>query len=289
MMNKFFHLLVGIFLFAGIAEAKIIKIFEIQDIKKEITPQTWIFFNIAEVLMDTNTSLGSQAWRKYLRNRLDSNTHDQLTLFVFKNLPPKVPEDITPELILNLQNAGFFVFAFTSRGRNEWYGTQVAGIDQLTEDQLRKLHINFAKTLIPEKMQQLNSDFSDYYHDGIIYATNAKEKGEMLEQFLKVAGCKPSKIVFLDDKEDSLKSIELIAQKNHIEFTGFAYGRTMREHANFDPMIANIQLDWLIKCGKILSDAEAAKIKNEKFLNVDPELYFLELIDRWKNSNNSLF
>lgn len=283
MKKILFNLLTTSFLFIGAIEATIYKIQDIQEIIKEVNSETLVLFNVAEVLMDTQTSLGTQAWRKFLRTRVDAKTHDELTLFVFQNIPAKVPEEATSLLINEWQFQGVPVLAFTSRGRHEWYSTQTPDIDLMTENQLKALKIDFAKTQLPPQLSSLQTLFSDYYHEGIIYTTNSLDKGELLQHILNATGYMPPKIVFVDDKAPSLKEVETALEKTPIEFIGFAYERTSRDHASFDPMIANIQLDWLITYGQVLSDDEATQIKNEQFANVSPDDYLMVLVQKWND------
>src|SRR5438045_1618312 len=91
--------------------AEIINTQDIQNIRKEITSDTLVLFNIAEVLMDTETTLGTQAWRKFLRARADPETHDELTFEVFYRIPHKCPDSSTPSLIQELQADGYTTFA----------------------------------------------------------------------------------------------------------------------------------------------------------------------------------
>lgn len=281
-MSKLIYcMLLNLIVAASSLHAVIFKTTEIEDVTKEITADTMVLFNIAEVLMDTETSLGTQAWRKYVRSRVDSQLHDKLTLFVFQNVPPKTPEPATANLIKSLQEKGVLVLAFTSRGRSEWYATQMPGIDQITEEMMLKIDLDFSKTKLTYPLTKLNFYFKDYFHSGIIYATNSIEKGRMLSKLMATACYAPSKVVFVDDKADSLESVETAMQELRIPFTGFAYARTVKEHANFDPMVAHIQLDWLISYGKILSDAEALQIKEEMFKDADPEAYFAGILQKW--------
>lgn len=267
--------------------AEIIKITQIEDVIQEVAVDTLVLFNIAEVLMDTETSLGTQEWRKYIRTRAGSQIHDELTLFVFKHVPAKTPEPVTAEVISMLQKKKIPVLAFTSRGRHEWYSSQIPEIDLLTEKLLGEIGIDFSQTVLPESLLQLDSIFDDYYYKGIIYATNAYEKGEFLNQLLKTTHYQPSKIVFIDDKAASLKTVQEAAELLGIPFIGYAYSRTAKEHAQFDPMIAHIQLDWLITCGKILSDQEARQIKEKEFANRDSESYFYQLLEKWETFKSS--
>ncbi len=280
--------LLSIFFLADCLTAQIIKTSSIQDIREEITDNTLVLFNIAEVLMDTETSLGTQAWRKFIRVRLDSKLHDELTLFVFENVPPKCPEPSTPQLINELQSEGIVTLAFTSRGRNEWYASQVPNVDLITEKLLLQIGIDFSKTQLSEELLLLPSLFAEFYHAGVIYATNTREKGELLLEIFERTGYRPSKIVFVDDKVDSLIAVEKTPSSLNIPFVGYAYSRTSKDHANFDPLVANIQLDWLITYGKVLTDAEAIEIKNEQYLNTDLSQYFEEVIGKWKAYQGSI-
>lgn len=278
-------LLINLVLFTCSIESVVIKTDDIQVIKKEVSKETLLLFNIAEVLMDTEISLGTQAWRKYLRKRLDTKTHDELSLYVFKNVPPKVPDSSTPSLIQEMQEHGVSVFACTSRGRHEWYHTQVPDIDILTEKLLKAMHIDFSKTQLPQELYNIEQHFADYFHAGIIYTTNTLDKGDLLTQIFEKMKYKPQKIVFVDDKEESLRDVEEDMTRLGIEFVGFSYSRTAKEHESFDPMIAHIQLEALLDESKILSDQEAAEILEERYRDVDPETYFIQIIEKWNHLN----
>lgn len=281
-MKRLIFSFLSIFFLASSLSAQIIKTSNIQDIREEIVDNTLVLFNIAEVLMDTETSLGTQAWRKFIRVRLDSKIHDELSLFVFENIPPKSPESSIPELISELQSQGLITFAFTSRGRNEWYTSQIPNVDLITEKLLLQIGIDFSKTQLNKELLLLPSLFAEFYHEGVIYATNNKDKDELLLEILERTGYRPSKIVFVDDKVDSLISIEKTLNSLNIPFVGYAYSRTSKDHANFDPFIANIQLDCLITYGQVLTDDEAIEIKNGQWWTISLHQYFEEVIGKWE-------
>lgn len=285
MKNLFNKLILSAFLFTNL-NAEIINTNEIKDINSELTENTLVLFNIAEVLLDTETSLGTQAWRKFVRSRVDSKTHDELTLFVFEKVPPKAVEPAIPDLIHELQSSGQVTFAFTSRGRHEWYGTQIPDIDLITEKVLNQVGIDFSKTQLNGALALLPLEFSDLFHEGVIYSTNFKDKGKLLTSLFEKTGYRPSKIIFVDDKADSLVSVEKAMAEIGIPFTGFAYSRTAKEHAGFDPMIANIQLDRLITSDEVLSDEEALKIKDEKYSDTDPAEFLQEIVRKWQARHN---
>lgn len=43
-------------------------------------------------------------------------------------------------------------------------------------------------------------------------------------------------------------------------------------------MIANIQLEWLMTNGEVLSDEQAKIIKNEQYANTDSDAYLQDLV-----------
>ena len=172
-MKRFAFYFFSLFVLFSSLNAQIITISNIEDVKEEVTDDTLVLFNIAEVLIDTETSLGTQAWRKFIRTLLDSKLHDELTLFVFENVPPKSPESSIPELISELQSRGVMTLAFTSRGKSEWYASQVPNVDLITEKLLLQIGIDFSKThLNDESVSLLPTLFNEFYHEGIIYASH---------------------------------------------------------------------------------------------------------------------
>lgn len=283
MFHKMKYFVLGMCLFiAGGSQtfATIQEIKQIESILPEIQDtDTLILFNIAEVIMDSPLDLGTSAWRKYIRARAPQH-HDALTLFAARNIAAKAVEEATPQIIATCQNQGLPVLAFTSRGRTEWYTTEVEGVDQLTEDMLGQIQIDFNKTQLPEQWRYIeNSVFSPYFHHGIIYA-NHMEKGDFLKQLLQETGYVPSKVVFVDDKRDSLEGVERALQELGIPFAGFWYTKTASDHKGFSAMISHVQLQSLVFDGILLSDEEAAKIVNESYQGVNPDTLFFEILER---------
>ncbi len=263
----------------GSLSASIVETSSIEDIRSEITPNSLVFFNIAEVLTDTETSLGTSAWRRYVRKSTDRVTHDILTLYIFKKIPAKTPELITPLLISDLQNDDIATLAFTSRGRQEWYSSLLLGIDLLTEEILLQLNIDFSRTASTSFLENLEANFSNYFHKNIIYATNEIEKGELLAQMLKATSGPIEKVIFVDDKIDSLRGIEKALGDLNIPFAGFLYNLTNKKP--FDPMIAHIQLDYFLTLGILLTDEDAFQIK-EQSPPKDPEVYFQDILNKFQ-------
>lgn len=254
---------------------------------------TLVLLNLAGVVLDSEISLGSQPWRQYVRSRLSSHLHDELTFYVFKNVPSKAMQNDTAESIKTLQGKNIPILGFTSRGRHEWYNSQINGVDTVTESALNQIGVDFSKSRLPMELSDLDTIFGDYFHAGIIYGTNQYDKGELLETLFRITKYEPPKVVFVDDKLESLKSVEAAMKKENIAFVGFSYSRPIEQQPKFDPMVANIQLDSLITSGKILSDEEARQMKIKFYSDTDPDLYFQQVVDKWvkskeKRSNKQL-
>lgn len=109
---------------------------------------------------------------------------------------------------------------------------QFCEIDNMEEwraETLRSLGIDFTKTS-PCKTAFVFTELASYrqnfcsYIDGMLFV-NGKDvsKGEALIAFLEKAQLHPSKIIFVDDREENLKSVEEAAQKLNIAFRGIHY------------------------------------------------------------------
>jgi hypothetical protein len=87
-------------------------------------------------------------------------------------------------------------------------------------------------------------------------------KGEVLKAFLDYAELSPKKIIFVDDKEKNLKSVEAFAREAKIPFIGFQYTAIVdRSKSLLNEKRAQLQFEVLEKEHKWLSDEEADKQK----------------------------
>lgn len=274
-------ILVLLALFSGV-EAKIIPTNQISDIERHIDAETLIFFNLTEVILDTPMMLGSQGWRKYVRQRVEASIHDALTLYIAKRVPYRLPEIETQKLIRKLQKNKAYVFALTARGRHEWYSTQVEGIDRLTESFLAQVGVDFSLSPLPSIWQDIDTQFGNYFLHGIFYTTNSLDKGEFLTSLL-LAGEEVAipkfKVLLVDDKLPSLEEVESALKRLEVPFTGFHYTRTQQLHPYFDPAIANIQLECLLVMNTLLTDEEALIFGLSYYPDLEPESYFKSLIE----------
>jgi Protein of unknown function (DUF2608) len=264
------------------SKTEIVEIYHIDEIYKYIKDKENILglVDIDDTLIDNPFGLGSPPSRNWIKSRIshiqtDFSLYDALTLYIAKNAPYKAVEPTTAQVIADLQKEGHAIFAFTARGRSEWYTTTVKGVDQFTHEQLNAVGINFKNTQVPENLQSLEDT---YFNDGIIFAKHIS-KGELLTHLFKDLNYTPSLIVFVDDKRDQVESVKEAALKAGIPFIGFWYRRSEIDRINFDPMVANVQLESLLLKNEILTDEAAKEIAMSK-QNVDPESYLHEIFEK---------
>jgi hypothetical protein len=277
-------LLVSILHLTVFLSADIIETHNIEDILPAIeSVDTLVLFDMDDTLTDSTISLGTGAWRKYVREKVAEyekqygkpcelkgvNLHDFLTSLVALKVPVKPVEEAIPKLIYDLQSGGIPIFVLTARGKSKWYSWDTEGIDALTDKQLLNAGLDFSKTILPFELEKVDSTF---YSNGVFYSSPLK-KGAFLKKLLNETGYRPAKIVFIDDKLDQLQSMERAAKELGISFAGFLYTHADKVHQNFDPSIATIQLMYLFY-GDLIIDDSIASVKIEQMKIEDPDSLF---------------
>lgn len=267
-MRKLIFSILSLLFFFGIINAEIITTDNIQDIQKEITEDSLVLINIDNILMNTETSLGNQAWRKYFCKRLDRELFRNITSFIFECIPPKSPEPSIIQLIKELQSKEIN-FCFISRGRLE-----------ASQFFLNTLGINCFSH--PDEEFWLHPYAVEHFScTDVIYATKDKKSEEILLERINREDPQYLKIVFIDNNTDLLVSVERTLGMLNIPFVGFEYSRIAIDYSRFDPLVATIQFHWLITYNQLLMDNEAIQFKNQ-FLNVDPNQYFEDVINKYR-------
>lgn len=270
-------------IFSAVLKADIMEIDHIDEVRPYIIQQNALFlFDIDDTLITNPFSLGRPAWRNWAKINLPKGgkefvLYDALTLYIAKNAPYQPVESTTAQLISDLQQQGFPVFAFTARGRSEWYTSNIKGVDDFTHQQLNNVGIDFAESFIPSELQFLEQA---YFYKGIIFAQHIP-KGDLLKHLFKDLNYQPSCIIFIDDKLDQVKSVEAAAKESEIPFFGFWYRRVEFDGANFNPMLASIQLENILLNNRIASDVEAEEIVKNMQEN-DPKSYVKWIFDQYE-------
>jgi hypothetical protein len=262
--------------------AEIVEIDHLDDIRPYIVQQEdLVLFDIDDTLITNPISLGSPPWRAWVKSKippynLGFTLYDALTLFIAKNTSYRTVETSTVQLISDLQANGIPVFAFTARGRSQWYTTDIEGVDQLTHEQLNRVGIDFSRTVIPIELEDLEPT---YFYKGIIFAQHIK-KGDLLKHLFKDLNFHPSCIIFVDDKLDQVQSVETAAQEAGIPFMGFWYRGAEFQATKFEPMLANLQLESLLLRNEILDDEKGQELLRNAPSTVDSTTYFHSILEQ---------
>lgn len=262
--------------------ADIVEINNIDDVRSYVTePTDLVLFDIDDTLITNSSSIGSPAWRNWAKSKIPATTadfvvFDALTFFMAQKVAYRPVEPSTTLLISDLQSKNVPVFAFTARGRTQWYTTDMEGVDQFTHQQLAHAGIDFNRTSIPAELQNLEPA---YFYKGIIFAQHIA-KGDLLRHLFKDLNYQPTSIIFVDDKLEQVQSVEATVTEAGIPFKGFWYKRVELDSKSFDPMAANLQLEGLLLKNEILSDEQALELLSSISSQSDSIEYFKSIFEQ---------
>jgi len=133
----------------------------------------------------------------------------------------------------------------------------------LTVKQLNSLNLSFSDMLDSKFRFSVSKPFPSLYQDGVIFAHDMNNKGEIFKQFYlenKERLNKISKIVFIDDTQDHVNSVGAVCRTLDLDYVGIRYSA--------DDRLKNIKLsnELIIKQLQILkheSNNIIARIKLE--------------------------
>jgi len=268
--------------------SKIVETYQFSDFLSEIDQNTVVFFDIDDTLINTTSILGNTAWWSYFTSKLakveiSMSTYPEVYHVIQKiirEVPMHVIDPSAAKIIQGLQQQGILTFALTARCLNANY---IHHADQYAYEHLKSVGIDFSHISLPKGVDRKGISFFSY---GIIF-TDYQEKGPFLKLFLNTIGLHPEKIIFIDDSPRQMKSVASVVESMGIEFRGFRYCKLDQFHRKFDALIANIQLESLIKEGRVLSDEEAVKKAQLKEYK-DPDYFVNELMTKWGQSGEEL-
>jgi hypothetical protein len=220
---------------------------QMQDILPHVEEGTWVLIDVDNTLIESRVDLGSAQWRWHIRNKAKAAGFskeesdailDQFWMFVQPLIPVRPVDPKTPEILHSLQVP---VVALTARDPEECKHTQ----KQLDSAKIQ-LENNFPAL-------SLQTAFPALFENGVIYC-GENTKGEVLAAFFKATGQKPKKIIFIDDRLEQVKTVEVEVEKHGIAFVGIRFSGADAHVKAFDPDVADLQFSLL---PKIVSNEEA--------------------------------
>lgn len=181
---------------------------------------TLIVFDIDNTLLMPHTDLGSDQWFTHLMQQRMSSGMDRKTALlhvlplyfhVHLNIDLTPTEPSISDELAALAKQCDHIICLTARSQELVQRT----IDQLT-------HHNIQFTIPGTANSKLSLDHPCSYDNGILFCS-ANDKGAVLRTFLQHIGYTPEAIIFVDDKESCINSVERAAHHMNIPFIGLRY------------------------------------------------------------------
>lgn len=183
-------------------------------------PHTIILLDLDNtVVQPRDTYVASDQWVEYhIKQKMKEGLSAReawllikdLYVYLQKHISLTLVEEITVEIIKELQARGITVIAITAR---------LSEVSDYTIMQLRNLDINFSQLWHEEIC---DGDLRYCYKDGIIFC-DGNDKGKVFEHICQRINKYFKKIIAVDDKEKNLHSIKKVLHPD-IEFIGIRYG-----------------------------------------------------------------
>ncbi|MCI0382752.1 MAG: DUF2608 domain-containing protein [Chlamydiae bacterium] len=171
-------------------------------------------------------------------------------------------ENQIPILISEIQKKGVKVIALTNLRKDSYGG--IHDLELWRIEDLKSLNLDFSQSfpkkdrIVLNKLGKFNKD-GPVFHKGILFSAEYT-KGEVLSAFLEEVSFKPSKIIFIDDLEYNLESVEKEMRQKGIPFQGYLFRNPILRMREADENIARLQARHLIDEEKWISDSEAKRL-----------------------------
>ena len=179
-------------------------------VTREAHGDTLVVFDIDNTLIEPESQLGSDQWFYHLvdvgmRRGMSSTQSNRWADGTFNDMQSRIrirsvdPE--TPEVLARLRRDGIRYFALTARS---------SGIHETTRRQLEKTGLSMtAGGFNPGAASKPGMiGKGSLYDHGVFYiGETGPSKGEALMRILQLSGCRPERIVFIDDKEKHARSV----------------------------------------------------------------------------------
>lgn len=253
---------------AVIVEAPNLNRFE--ETLKTVDQQSLILFDVDETLLIPKDLILSpyarRFWNQYAKETIENpkivpqGKYDGKYFFgqILSKMEYETVDPKLVEIIHSLQQRNIKAIAFTKMSIGP------LGIIPFKEDwridHLKKHQFDFSLAFpkFPElKIDVLSTGIQSLFKKGVLYA-NGQDKGPVLIAFLKAIQWRPSKVVFIDNSLDFLKSVETALEGTGIEFIGIYYKDVANRPRMLNQNLAKFQLMHLAKTGEWLSDGEAS-------------------------------
>ncbi len=233
---------------------KIIETESFEEILEHLTPDTAIFCDLDNTLLESCQHFGTVQWfEHYEKKLLDEGKSpietERFLQLLWNELLPKMSvrllDDTVPNLLRDLQMRGHLVLGLTAR-----YPMDA----EYTHLQLQRLGIQFDQRYSDHDM---DLEHPAIFHKGIIYASSFNRKSAALLALLKQIDYYPPNLIFIDDKMSHVQDLELFVPPFNINYVGVRYGKADKRVKEYDPQIAQMQMKLF---PEFISDEQAKQL-----------------------------
>ena len=188
------------------------EIASMKELEGLVDAKTWVVFDIDNTLVQPTTELGSDQWFYFLIERFEqqgvgaaealrrANEVWNATQWIVKVEPVEAE---APAIIHRLQASGVKMMALTARDRAS---------APVTLSQLGQIGVSFKDSAPSGKdrlftAKELGGGEDGEYQSGVLLVGETNEKGKSLAAFLSATGGKPTRVIFVDDKQKHAVSV----------------------------------------------------------------------------------
>jgi hypothetical protein len=226
-----------------------------REIMPHVDRNTLVVFDIDNTVLEPMQTLGSDQWFYHLLQKVkaEEKLDDERAIdrameiwnAVQQDTQVRAVEPETPALIRELQQKGIATFALTARTLDS---------AEVTKKQLRSIGVDFAARPLHPSDLDFTLASPARFTAGILFAGEKNAKGDVLLAFLAKVGLRPKRVLFIDDKEKNVVSVERSLTSAAIPHVVFRYGAADPRVSRFRADVADMQYQWW---RRILSDDAA--------------------------------
>jgi hypothetical protein len=166
-----------------------------------------------------------------------------------KNAKVVPVESDTPKLIAEIQSRGVMTMALTARPLD---------LAKSTIAQLKSIGIELQKNTVSKKEIKVPGKNVSKFVDGALLVGPKNNKGEVLIKFLKQLKLRPSKIIFVDNKQHHVDNVGKALEELKIPYFGRRHSAADDKIKSMDKDIVELQHKYFF--GTPLSDRDAKKL-----------------------------
>lgn len=246
-------LLTGLHSFAEIKEVR-----SMREVAENIKPGDVIVFDLDNTVFQATQTLGTDQFFSYLVEKAKAQGANEVQAKAWALQQSGIIQPVTevtavevntPYFINALQTKQFITFALTARPPVWRTGTL---------RQVKSLGVDFKRTAPRLSAYETNRLQLSQYAEGVLFLPPGTEKGAAVLEFLRGAGQRPNRVLFVDDKKNNVESVDRALMEARIPVMAFRYGAADTRVQSFDAKIAETELNYFLKTGIFLSD-EAAR------------------------------